>query len=130
MTVAPAPAGLDFPHAQQVAVIERRTVHRRSGRVTTDIEYAITSQTPEQADAARINQQIREHWQIETLHRHRDVTLGEDASRVRTGAAPQVMATIRNLTLGILLRRDPPRLVTLMRHLGRNPARTLQLLTT
>lgn len=31
---------------------------------------------------------IRGHWGIEALHHIRDVTLGEDASQVRTGAAP------------------------------------------
>ena len=37
---------------------------------------------------------IRAHWGIENgLHYVRDVTLGEDASRVRRGSAPEVMAT-------------------------------------
>jgi predicted transposase YbfD/YdcC len=35
---------------------------------------------------------IRDHWQIENrLHRVRDVTYGEDTSRIRTGTAPRVM---------------------------------------
>jgi hypothetical protein len=32
----------------------------------------------------------------------RDVTLGEDASRVRTGNAPRVMAALRNLVVSLL----------------------------
>lgn len=31
----------------------------------------------------------------------RDVTFDEDRSQVRTGSAPQVMATIRNLAISI-----------------------------
>jgi hypothetical protein len=47
----------------------------------------------------------RAHWAIEThLHYVRDVTLGEDASRIRSGAAPQAMAAIRNLILAVLHR--------------------------
>jgi predicted transposase YbfD/YdcC len=48
----------------------------------------------------------RGHWEIENrLHHVRDVTMGEDACRVRTGSAPQVLAGIRNAAI-TLLRRD------------------------
>jgi len=44
---------------------------------------------------------IRAHWGIENLaHYVRDVTLGEDASRIR--ARPGVMARIRSVALNIL----------------------------
>jgi hypothetical protein len=36
------------------------------------------------------------------LHYVRDVTLGEDASRIRTGSAPQVMAGLRNAAITLL----------------------------
>ena len=36
------------------------------------------------------------------LHYRRDVTLGEDASRVRTGNAPRAMATFRSHTIASL----------------------------
>jgi hypothetical protein len=32
----------------------------------------------------------------------RDMTLGEDASRVRKGSGPQVVAVVRNAALGLL----------------------------
>jgi hypothetical protein len=44
---------------------------------------------------------IRGHWQIEAIHHIRDVTYGEDASQVRTGNGPQVMAALRNLAIAI-----------------------------
>ena len=41
---------------------------------------------------------IRGHWQIDNgLHWVRDVTFGGDLSQIRTGAAPQTMATLRIL---------------------------------
>ena len=34
----------------------------------------------------------------------RDATLGRDARQVRTGAAPQILAALRNLTIALLHR--------------------------
>jgi predicted transposase YbfD/YdcC len=46
---------------------------------------------------------VRTHWCIENeLHYVRDVTLGEDACRVRTGSAPQVLAALRNAVVHLL----------------------------
>ncbi|WP_262505312.1 hypothetical protein [Streptomyces sp. TRM68367] len=44
---------------------------------------------------------MREHWGIEALHHLRDVTLREDASKIRTGSAPRVMAALRNTALAL-----------------------------
>ena len=45
----------------------------------------------------------RDHWGIENrLHYVRDVTFGEDASRIRNGAAPQILAACRNTAISLL----------------------------
>ena len=50
---------------------------------------------------------IRYHWRIESsLHYVKDVTFKEDASRIRTGQAPENMSLIRNIVLN-LFRREP-----------------------
>jgi hypothetical protein len=36
------------------------------------------------------------------VHWVRDVTMGEDHSRIRTGAAPEVMAGLRNAAISLL----------------------------
>jgi predicted transposase YbfD/YdcC len=65
--------------------------------------YGITSLSVEQADARRLLVLTRGHWGIENgLHYKRDVTLGEDASRVRREASPQVMAALRNSIVYLL----------------------------
>ncbi len=76
------------------------------GKTTVEVVYGITSLSRERADAARLLGLVREHWGIENgAHYRRDVTLGEDLSRVRKGSAPQVMAALRNtvihLTAGV-----------------------------
>ena len=46
---------------------------------------------------------IRAHWGIENgLHYVKDVTMGEDRSRIRTGSAPQVLSTIKSIALNVL----------------------------
>ncbi len=43
---------------------------------------------------------MRGHWRIETRsHWIRDVTFGEDASLVRTGKLPQVLALLRAIAI-------------------------------
>jgi predicted transposase YbfD/YdcC len=73
------------------------------GVTTRETVYGITSLSAAQADAPRLLELTRGHWGIENgLHYKRDVTLGEDASRVRRGAAPQVMAALRNSIIHLL----------------------------
>ena len=46
---------------------------------------------------------MRGYWGIENrLHWVRDVVCGEDASRIHTGKAPQVMAVFRNVAISFL----------------------------
>ena len=61
--------------------------------------YAVTSLTHAQASPARLADLIRGHWAIEALHHLRDVTLAEDASRIRIN--PGIMARLRSYVLNI-----------------------------
>ena len=92
---------LDWPDVGQVCRLER--VVRRDGKETREVEYAITSAGPEWADAATLLGWWRGHWGIENrVHWVRDVTLGEDKSRIRTKAAPQALAGLRNAAISLL----------------------------
>lgn len=92
---------LDWPGVGQVFRLERqRTV---GGKTTVEVVCGITSLTRAQADAGRLLALVRCHWEIENrLHYVRDVTLGEDACRVRSGSAPQVLAAVRNVAVYLL----------------------------
>ena len=86
----------------QVLTLERRIWQRDRGE-TIETACAITSLLPQEASAEELLALWRGHWGIETrLHYVRDVTLGEDACRVRTGAAPQVLAAIRNSVISLV----------------------------
>jgi len=62
------------------------------------------------------------------LHPLRDPTYAEDASQLRTGTAPQVMATLPNLAIGVLGRAGPVNLAAALPHHTRDPARPLATL--
>lgn len=58
----------------------------------------------------------------------RDVTFGEDASRIRSGAAPQVLAALRNTVIGVLRLARADNLAATLRLLGWTPGAALSLL--
>lgn len=94
--------GMAFPHVRQVLRVHRWVKELATGRVRRTYAYVITSLPVQQADAARLAGLVRGHWRIEALHHIRDVSFGEDASRVRTGHGPQNMAMLRNLAIPLL----------------------------
>jgi predicted transposase YbfD/YdcC len=82
---------------------EIRRERRIQGKTTVEVVHGITSMTPERANAARLQEFTRDHWKIENeLHYVRDVTLREDACRVRSGSGPQVLAALRNAVIHLL----------------------------
>jgi predicted transposase YbfD/YdcC len=118
-----------FPHTCQVLQVTRKTSQLRTRRWRTVTIYAITSLTFAQASPARLADYLRGHWAIENgLHYLRDTTFAEDGSQVRTGAGPHVMATLRNLAIGVLCRAGPVNLAAALRHHARDPARPLATL--
>ena len=90
--------------------------------------YAITSLPFQQASPARLADLLRRHWTIEALRHVRDVTFCEDASQVRTGAAPHVLACLRNVVIGVLSRAGPVNIAAALRRHARDPRRPLATL--
>lgn len=87
----------------QVARIERVRVRLKDNTEQRETVFCITSLTPERADPARLLKLNRGHWSIENrLHHVRDVTFDEDRSQVRKRGAPHLMASLRNLAIGLL----------------------------
>ena len=92
----------DWPYLAQAVKVERTRI--TALKREQDLAFGITSLPTLHADAARLLRIGRAHWGIENgLHYRRDVTLGEDASQVRRGQAPQVLAALNNLVCGLVL---------------------------
>lgn len=118
-----------WPAAQQVFRLERRTLHGK-GDGRESVAYGITSLPPAMADAARLLALARGHWGIENgLFYRRDVTLGEDRSLLRRGDGPQVLATLNDLTLGLLLREGHTNVAAGRRIYAAFPDHAFNLLT-
>lgn len=129
LKVTAVAAGIAFPHAAQAIQIRRR---RRpltgNKRWSTETSYAVTSLAATQATPAQLARWVRGHWSIEALHHIRDLTYGEDASQIRTGNGPEVMATLRNLGIAILKPAGHASIAAACRYHARDATRTLTTL--
>ena len=90
------------PHIAAIIRVERNVFTRSAAtgllRHSTETAFYV-SNTP--VTAARAANAIRAHWGIETTsHYSRDVTMGEDRSRIRTN--PGVFARLRSFAFNIL----------------------------
>ena len=103
LQVRPAPRGIRFPHVKQVFLVERHFNALDGEPLSAQAVLGVTSLTAAQADARCLAGFVRGEWSIENRdHYVRDVTLGEDRCRVRTGALPSVLAVMRSHAIGAL----------------------------
>jgi hypothetical protein len=101
--VRPAPKGLRLPHATQVFLIERKVSHPRTGkRISSVAALGVTSPTADHATPAEPAALVPGQRTIEAIHQIRDTTYAEDASHVRTGHTPRIMATLRPPAISLL----------------------------
>jgi predicted transposase YbfD/YdcC len=90
-----------WPGIRSVGMIYRQ---RESGLAEHDETMFFISSLPPKVK--RLSGLIRDHWRIENSQHHvLDVTFSEDASRIRTGSAPEISAAFRRMALNIL-RKD------------------------
>ncbi len=120
---------LTWPAQQQVFCAVRTRTTCRTGEVTRETVYGLTSLSPDRADAACVLDRLRTHWMIENgSHYVRDVTFAEDHSQVRTGSIPQVMAAFRNTAIALLRLNGEPNIARACRRLAAQPWQALALL--
>lgn len=92
----------DWPYLAQVFKLER-TIWKL-GKPIRDVRYGVTSLPATVANAEHVLRIARAEWGIENgLHYRRDVSLAEDASRLRRGHGPQVLAALNNAVIGLVL---------------------------
>ena len=112
---------LDFPHVQQTIMIERESVEKKSGKISHDIAYGITSRNPHEADAQQLLAINRGHWSIENCcHYILDWNFDEDRSRIRTGYGPENISRLRRFAIGVIKAKPGRSVAQKMRQLTRN----------
>jgi hypothetical protein len=125
---------LDWPHAARVGRLVRTITAK--GRTTVEVHHIITSaprsrgdtRVPRsRGDAAALLAWTRGHGAVENrLHYVRDVVMGEDANRTRTGSGPQALATLRNLAVTWLRLEGATNIAAALR---RNASRVHELIS-
>jgi len=119
----------DFPYAAQVFCLKRSITDLKDHPLRSETVYGITSLSPAKADPARLLSLNRCHWSIENaLHWVRDVTFDEDRSQVRKLSGPQVMASLRNLTISLLRMAGAENIAQALRSCAWNRSLPLRLL--
>jgi predicted transposase YbfD/YdcC len=115
LTISSLLAGYsDWPYLAQAFQVVRITWKGRT--ISREERYGITSAPASVVSADRMLEIVRGHWQIENgLHYRRDVTLLEDASQVRMGPAPHVLAILNNTVCGLAAQAGIPNLAALQR---------------
>ena len=118
---------MSFPYVAQVVKIMRKVDDAKTNTARhTETVYALTSSAT--ATSSVLLHASRGHWGVESLHWVRDATMREDASKVRSGSAPRVLATLRNLAIGVLRLAGVTNIAQALRHLSRRPGFALTLL--
>ena len=120
---------IEFPYLNQAFRIERITSNLQGELMRHEMVHGVTSRTEQESSAADLLKFNRGQWEIENrLHWVRDVTFDEDRSQIRKGSGPQVMASLRNLSISLLRMSGATNIASTTRHLGRRSEKALRLL--
>jgi predicted transposase YbfD/YdcC len=104
----------DWPYLAQAFQVVRITWEGQT--VSREERYGITSAPTSILSANRLLDVVRGHWRIEnSLHYRRDVSLDEDASQVRRGQAPHILASLNNAVCGLIAQAGITNLAALQR---------------
>ena len=102
----------------------------KTGEIRHETVVGLTSRSPDQAPPEVLLGAARQHGTIENKgHWTRDVTWKEDQSRVRTGAAPHILASFRNVVLSWMNLKRQPRVARQIRAFGRQQDRAMAFVT-
>ena len=93
---------LDFPHVHQAFMIKRDVIHKKTGHVSCEVIYGITSLPADRATPEQVLEDNRKHWSVESCHYMIDWNYDEDRSQIRTGFGPENMTRLRRFAIGLL----------------------------
>lgn len=120
---------IDFPHLEQIACIRRDTWKLNGTYIGKEFAFPITSATREKVPPADLNHHVRNHWGIESKsHWVRDTVWREDHNQSWAGNTAHVLASFRNLALGILHLAGEHNIKRATERIARDRLRTIPLL--
>lgn len=95
-------AYLNFPHVQQAFMIEREVIDKKTGKLSHETAYGITSKPADRANPQQVLDDNRGHWAVESCHYMIDWNYDEDRSQIRAGFGPENMTRLRRFAIGLL----------------------------
>ena len=98
---------LDFPHVGQAFMIHRESINKKTGKLSQEVIYGITSVTTDQATPEQILGDNRKHWSVESCHYMIDWNYDEDRGQIRTGHGPENITRLRRFAIGLLKSKKP-----------------------
>ena len=119
----------DWPGLAQVFELGRPVLIPKTGEERVAVVSGVTSLSPARATPGRFLALVRGPGQIEhQSHGVRDVTFDADRSQGRCGNIPQVMAALRNTTIGLLRWTGHTNIAAACRRLAAQPVQALALI--
>lgn len=120
---------LDWPGVNQVMRRVCRRVDLKTGEVSEEATYGITSLSRDQALPKQLEQLWRGHWTIENkVHYVRDETMGEDRCQAHTDNSAQALAALRNALISTLRYQGWLNIARALRYYGASVQRALILI--
>jgi len=117
---------LDWPGVQQVFMLERQVTDVSCRQTCYEVVFGLTSCSPAKADAEQLLHWTQAYWGIENgLHYRRDVTLGEDRTRMTNQRFAEVLSILNNFVIGLTQKLQLANLASARRQFD---ARTSELL--
>lgn len=121
---------LDWPGVEQVFKLERVVSDLHLNPLRAETVYGLTSLSAHEATPLRLIELTRSYWGIENgLHYRRDVTLREDAMRMRNAHQAQLMASLNNFVIGLVLQQGFTNLAAARRFYAAHVDAAFKLLT-
>ncbi len=110
-------------------MIKRGRIEKRTGKVSEETVYGITSRSPEEASPETTQKIIREHWTVEnSCHYILDWNYDEDRGRIRTGYGPENVTRLRKFAIGLIKFKQVTNVAQKMGELFKNTRAVLDYL--
>jgi predicted transposase YbfD/YdcC len=124
-------AGIKFPHIAQIACICCEVSEASGSKISKDISILLTSRAAEKMTAADLSRKARGHWGIENKsHYIRDTVYREDHGQAWVGNGPQSLASLRNISIGLLRMKGAKNIKEATEQISYNLTRALIYMTT
>jgi len=80
----------------------RESINKKTGKLSQEVIYGITSVTTDQANPEQILGDNRKQWSVKSCHYMIDWNYDEDRGQIRSGHGPENITRLRRFAIGLL----------------------------